>query len=189
MEDNLLFIISGPSGSGKGTLLKFVEDKYADRNLYLSVSMTTREKREGEIEGVHYYFVSKDHFKKQLADDYLLEYNILPTGDMYGTPRGPLEEAMKNKRPCILEIEPNGMKKAKKYYPSAITIFIAPPSLEELERRLRNRGTETEATIEKRLLAARNELKTMNDYDYIVINDDLEIAARELIMIFAYYLD
>lgn len=189
MNKPLLFVISGPSGSGKGTLLEFIKEKFADKDLYLSVSMTTRKKREGEIDGVHYHFVSKDYFKEQISNGYLLEYNILPTGDMYGTPKKLLDEALEKGRPCILEIEPNGMRNTKKVYPCAITVFIAPPSLKALEQRLRNRGTETEETIKKRLLAAKTELTTMNEYDYVVVNDDLDMAARELIMIFAYYLN
>ena len=184
-----LFIVSGPSGAGKGTLMKFILDKYAERGIFFSVSATTRAPREGEKHGVNYLYITRDEFTDLLNNDGLLEYNILSTGDMYGTPKAPLASALADGRPCVLEIEPNGMRNVIKTYPDAVKIFISPPSLEILEKRLRARGTETEQQIVKRITLAAEEMKCIGEYDYVVVNDGLEDAIKDLEAVFASYID
>ena len=184
-----LFIVSGPSGVGKGTLMRFILDKYEEKGIFFSVSATTRAPREGEKHGVNYLYITRDEFTELLNNDGLLEYNILSTGDMYGTPKAPLEEALAEGRPCILEIEPNGMRSAIKTYPDAIKIFISPPSIEILEKRLRDRGTENEQQIIKRVTLASEEMKTVGEYDHVIVNDGLEDAIKDIDAVFARYID
>ncbi len=184
-----LFIVSGPSGAGKGTLVKYMLDKYADKGIFFSVSATTRAPRVGEKHGVNYLYITREEFTSLLENGGLLEYNILSTGDMYGTPREPLDKAMAEGRPCILEIEPNGMRNAIKVYPDAITVFVAPPSLEILEKRIRGRGTENEQQIQKRMTLAAEEMKTVGEYEHVIVNDGLEDAVKEISDIFARYID
>lgn len=182
-----LFILSGPSGSGKGTLLREILKKYADDGIFFSVSATTRAPREGETDGVDYHFITREAFEKLLAEDGLLEYNLLSTGDMYGTPKLPLEKALSEGRTAILEIEPNGMRKVLETYPDAVKIFVSPPSLEILEHRLRKRQTENETQIRKRMDTARKEMECLNEYDYVIVNDGLEEAVREILDVFALH--
>ena len=174
MSDGILVIFSGPSGSGKGTVLK----KFlAERNdASVSVSMTTREKRDGEIDGTHYYFVTREYFEKKIADNKMLEYAEY-NGNMYGTPKDPVDEILREGKVVILELEVQGAEKIRKLYPDAVSIFLMPPSMRVLEERLRGRNSEDEETINHRLVIAREEIRRASEYDYIVINDTVDNAA------------
>lgn len=189
MSKGTLFIVSGPSGSGKGTILGEIFKIFADENIYFSVSATTRSPREGEIDGVHYHFVTREKFCELMDNNGLAEHNILATGDMYGTPREPLEKALDSGRSCILEIDPNGMRQVVGVYPDAVKIFIVPPSFEILEKRIRGRGSETEENIIKRLNLAKKELQATGEYDYVIVNDALEDAVNDTAAIFRLYLN
>ncbi len=173
MSDGILVIFSGPSGSGKGTVLK----KFlAERNdASVSVSMTTREKRDGEIDGTHYYFVTREYFEKKIADNKMLEYAEY-NGNMYGTPKDPVDEMLREGKVVFLEIEVQGAEKIRKLYPDAVSIFLMPPSMRVLEERLRGRNSEDEETINHRLVIAREEIRRASEYDYIVINDTVDNA-------------
>ena len=169
-----LVVISGPSGVGKGTVVKLLQEKYQKENkkLYLSVSCTTREPREGEIDGVHYYFISEEEFKKRISNNDFFEYNVYGTGKYYGTPKSTILNYLNDGYDVILEIEVNGYKQIKEQYPDCIGIFIAPPSIDELYNRLINRGTETKDVIEKRIATARHEMQEENLYHYVIVNED-----------------
>ncbi|MBO5247776.1 MAG: guanylate kinase [Clostridia bacterium] len=173
-----LFIVSGPSGSGKGTLLSDLLKRHPD--VFYSISATTRAPREGlEQDGVHYYFLTHEKFEQMIADDAFIEYKRY-CGNIYGTPRKPVEDALKSGRSVILEIETQGMQDAYAQYPDAVTVFIAPPSLELLGQRLRGRKSEEEETVLRRLRQAEEELTHRGDYQYTVVNDDLTAAREEL---------
>ena len=176
-----LFVISGASGVGKSTVLGKVME--ARKDLRFSVSATTRPPRPGEQDGVNYYFVSKDEFRQMISDDAFVEYDA-HMGNFYGTPRKQLEEKLE-KGDVILDIEPVGAFAVKKARPDAILVFIAPPSLEELERRLRSRGDTGEKQIEMRLERASWEMEQSKRYDYVVINEQVETCAEEIIKIIA----
>ena len=172
-EHGILVVFSGPSGAGKGTILKrYFED---DPPAVLSVSATTRAPRPGEVDGVHYHFISRAEFEQLIANDGVLEYNIY-NGNYYGSPRGPIEEELSKGHDVILEIETNGAG----HIPSALSIFVVPPSFEELKKRLIGRGTESPEEISARLEKGRAEIEMALDYDYIVVNDEVETAARRL---------
>lgn len=176
-EHGILVVFSGPSGAGKGTILKrYFED---DPPAVLSVSATTRSPRPGEIDGVHYRFVSREKFEQMIADNDVLEYNIY-NGNYYGSPRGPIEEELSKGHDVILEIETNGAGHIRRMFPSALSIFVVPPTFEELKNRLIGRGTETPEEIQKRLEKGRKEIEMALDYDYIVVNDEVESAAKQL---------
>lgn len=181
MNNGLLVVLSGPSGSGKDTVLKSVLEKM-DGDAFLSVSMTTRAMRSGEKEGTDYFFVSKEQFQKNIDDDLMLEYAKYGS-NYYGTPIGPVKEVLKNGKTVFLNIEVQGGANIRRLMPEAIQIFIAPPSKEELERRLRKRGTESEECICERLRIAEEEMKHADEYDFIVINDVLEDAVEEVLSI------
>ena len=172
-----LFVITGPSGAGKGTVLKQVFQSL-DR-LYFSVSATTRKPREGEVDGVHYHFLTKERFEELIADDRFLEHAKYAE-NYYGTPLDPVEEHLEQGHDVILEIELQGALQVKKRLPKAVLVFIAPPSFEELESRLRGRGTETEEVIQKRLAIARQECANMDEFRFIVVNDEVDAAADRL---------
>ena len=172
-----LFVITGPSGAGKGTVLKEVIRSL--EGLYFSVSATTRNPREGEMDGVHYHFMTRERFEELIANDRFLEYAQY-NGNYYGTPLDPVEEQLAQGRDVILEIELQGALQVKKRLPWAQTVFIAPPSFEELERRLRGRGTETEEVIRNRLAIARQECANMDEFRFIVVNDEVDAAADRL---------
>lgn len=176
-EHGILVVFSGPSGAGKGTILKrYFED---DPPAVLSVSATTRSPRPGEIDGVHYRFVSREKFEQMIADNDVLEYNIY-NDNYYGSPRGPIEEELSKGHDVILEIETNGAGHIRRMFPSALSIFVVPPTFEELKNRLIGRGTETPEEIQKRLEKGRKEIEMALDYDYIVVNDEVESAAKQL---------
>lgn len=173
----LLIVFSGPSGSGKGTILHDVLEQ--NPSVMLSVSATTRSPREGEQEGVNYFFLSKNQFEQLIADGGMLEHACY-CGNYYGTPRKPVEEALKNGKDVILEIEVQGALQIKQKFPECITVFILPPSMEVLEGRLRRRQTEDEETIQKRLTKAKEELTFAKQYDYVVVNGELKTAVDDM---------
>lgn len=173
----IMIVLSGFSGVGKGTLVRELLRAYD--NYALSVSMTTRKPREGEQEGVSYYFVDRDAFEKTIAEDGLIEYAQY-CGNYYGTPRRYVENTLAEGRDVILEIEIQGALKIKERFPQALLLYVMPPCAAELKKRLVGRGTEEAAVIEKRLKRAREEAEGIENYDYIVINDDLEECVREV---------
>lgn len=174
-----LIVISGPSGSGKGTILNEFNQKYKDDHMIYSISATTRSPRQGEENGINYYFISNDEFEHKIADDGFLEYANY-CNNYYGTPKKPVMDALNSGIDVMLEIETVGAMKVKKNYPDAILVFILPPSIEELRNRLTGRGTEDADVIETRLAAAEIELALANEYDYIIVNDNYEAAASKL---------
>lgn len=171
------FIVSGPSGVGKSTVLKALLERRSD--LFFSVSATTRPARPGEIDGIHYRFLDVETFREWIARDEFLEYAEF-VGNFYGTPREYVYKAMNQGRDVILDIEIQGALQVSQKMPEAVRIFIAPPSWDELERRLTDRGTDSEEKIQKRLLRAKVEVQTAHTYDYFVINDTVENAVKEL---------
>ena len=173
----ILMVLSGFSGAGKGTLMKKLLETYD--NYALSVSMTTRQPREGERDGIEYFFSTKEAFEQKIKEGGLIEYAQY-CGNYYGTPKAYVEEQLANGKDVILEIEIQGALQIKKKFPEALLLFATPPSIEELEKRLRGRGTETEEVIRKRLLRAGEEAEGMDAYDYLVINDDLERCVEEI---------
>lgn len=177
MERGKTFIISGPSGVGKSTILHKLFERRP--NLYFSVSATTRGPREGEVDGKHYHFTSAEDFKRMIGEDAFLEHAEF-VGNCYGTPKRYVYEAMERGEDVILDIELQGAIQVHEKMPEAIRVFILPPSLEELERRLVSRGTETAEKIQGRLTRAKVEFESAHTYDYIVINDDVEHAVSEL---------
>lgn len=177
MTKGKTFIISGPSGVGKSTVLKSLFEGRDD--LYFSISATTREPREGEQDGVHYHFISVERFQELIEADAFLEYAEY-VGNFYGTPKKLVDKAMDAGKDVILDIEVRGALQVCAKRPETIRIFIAPPSWEELESRLKGRGTDSEEKIQKRLVRAKSELQTADVYDYFVINGSVEQAVREI---------
>ncbi len=178
MHKGHLFVVSGPSGSGKGTLISRLMDVLP--SAWVSVSATTRPPRDGEIEGKDYFFKTQDEFEDLIANNGLLEYATY-AGNFYGTPRRSVEEHMCNGEHVILEIECKGAFQVRDQLPESNLIFIEPPSLEELQRRLKNRGTENDDVICERMKSAKVELKQKMEYDYIIVNDDVDSASAKLI--------
>ena len=177
MSKGILIVLSGFSGAGKGTLVKELMKTYD--NYALSISMTTRKPREGEVHGREYFFTERESFEEKIAQNGLIEYAEY-CGNYYGTPRDYVEEMLAPGRDVLLEIEIQGMHKVKKMFPDMLTLFVTPPSIAELEKRLRGRGTETEEVIKKRLARAAEEAKGMEDYEYLVVNDDLQECVEEI---------
>ncbi|MED9806593.1 MAG: guanylate kinase [Lachnospiraceae bacterium] len=177
MSKGILIVLSGFSGAGKGTLVKELMKTYD--NYALSISMTTRKPREGEVHGREYFFTERESFEEKIAQNGLIEYAEY-CGNYYGTPRDYVEEMLAAGRDVLLEIEIQGMHKVKKMFPDMLTLFVTPPSIAELEKRLRGRGTETEEVIRKRLARAAEEAKGMEDYEYLVVNDDLQECVEEI---------
>lgn len=177
MNKGQLIVFSGPSGVGKGTVLKeFMKDR---ENVSLSISATTRDPRPGEEHGVHYYFLSKEEFQQKIAEGNMLEYAQYNT-NYYGTPKDKVDEALSQGKDIILEIEVQGALLVKEKCPEALLVFVMPPCWEELRSRLVGRGTEDAETIEKRMKIADSELKQAVHYDYILVNDTVEAAAKRL---------
>ena len=181
MSKGQLIVISGPSGCGKDTIIAKVLEKMGD-DAFLSISMTTRAMREGEIDAVHYYFVTTEEFENNIKQNRMLEYAKYGS-NYYGTPAEPIERLLSEGKTVLLNIEVQGGSSVRKLMPKAKQIFIMPPSLAELERRLYKRGTETEEAISKRLSIAKNEIEKSCDYDYIVINDELDKAVDDVMSI------
>jgi guanylate kinase len=185
MKDNRrgrVFIISAPSGTGKSTVIQKLMETRSD--LYFSVSATTRPPRPGESDGVSYRFLSHKEFEALIRQSELLEHAEY-VGNYYGTPKQPVLDHISRGNDIILDIDVQGCKQVKKAMPEAVTIFIVPPSLEELERRLRYRGTDEEDKMRKRLERAITELGEKDSYDYVVINDSVDRAAQEILDIMA----
>lgn len=176
-----LFIISGPSGTGKGTICKALLER---NDIEISISMTTRAPREGEIHGVSYYFATREEFEETIAEGGFLEYADV-FGNYYGTPKAMVVEKLEQGRDVVLEIDVQGAINAKKVYPESVLIFILPPSLEELRARIVGRGTETEDVINLRLSKALEEMSYIDKYDYYVVNDVIDdaIIRTEAIML------
>ena len=172
-DSGVLIILSGPSGSGKDTVLNKLTENRDD--IKISISMTTRQKRNDEIDGLNYYFVSREYFEKKISDNNMLEYAEY-ADNLYGTPKAPVDEMLRNGKAVILKIEVQGAEKIRKIYPEVISIFLMPPSVRVLEERLRGRNSEDEETLNHRLVIAREEIRRASEYDYIVINDTVENA-------------
>lgn len=177
MNKGLVIVVSAPSGGGKGTILKELFKR--NTNMKFSVSATTRNPRPGEVDGQSYYFTDKKHFEELIAEGKMLEHAEY-CGNYYGTPKEPIEKAVAEGYDIVLEIEVQGGAQIKNKIPDCVSVFITPPSMEVLERRLRNRGTETDEVIKNRLNTALQEIPHAKDYDYIVVNDELEKAVDEL---------
>ncbi len=172
-----LIVISGFSGTGKGTIVQRLLQDYD--NYCLSVSRTTRQPREGEVDGVHYIFTTDEEFNRLIDEDGFVEYAGY-VGNYYGTPKDFVEENLQKGKSVLLEIEMQGALKIKEKYPDAFLIFVLPPSFKELRRRLVERGTEEQSVIERRLERAREEIRYMEYYDYYLVNDDLEECVKKL---------
>ena len=176
----VLVLFSGPSGVGKDTVLEIVLAK--DTSLQKSISLTTRGIRENEIDGKDYYFISVPEFEKMIDNNEVLEFARYGQ-NLYGTPKAPVDKWLSEGKTVILKIEVQGASNIKKLYPESVGIFIMPPSMEVLEQRLRSRGTENETDIQKRLEIAQNEIGHSKDYDFLVVNDDLEKASENVLEI------
>jgi guanylate kinase len=166
-----LIVLTGPSGVGKGTLLRSLLQRHPE--LYFSVSATTRAPRAGDIEGKDYYFTSRDRFQEMIQNRELLEWAEF-AGNCYGTPRQPVESQINQGNSVILEIELEGARQIKQTFPAALRIFVLPPSPDELERRIRSRGTDSQEAIARRLHRATAEIAAANEFDIQIVNDDLE---------------
>ena len=177
-EKGILVVVSGFSGAGKGTLMKELLGRYP-QTYALSVSATTRRPREGEEDGREYFFLSKDEFEKMIAKGELIEYAKY-VENYYGTPRGYVQRKLDEGKDVILEIEIQGARNVKKMFPDSLLLFVTPPSASELKSRLVGRGTETMDVIESRMERACEEAEGMEEYDYLIVNDDLEACVEEM---------
>ena len=180
MNKGRVYIISGPSGSGKDSVMKKVFEKQPD--IAFSISSITRAMRPGEVEGEKYNFISRERFEEMIKNDELLEHNVF-VGNYYGTPKAPVINCIENGKDILIEVDVNGAIQIRDKMPEAVSIFIMPPSLDILKKRLTGRGTDSEDVIEKRLNEALREIACAKDYDYIVVNDDLETAANDFVSI------
>ena len=177
-EKGLLIVLSGPSGVGKGTVRKEIFDDPTTSYKY-SISMTTRQMREGEVNGVDYFFKTKEEFEALIQEDQFIEYAEY-VGNYYGTPVQYVKDTMAEGHDVFLEIEVEGAKQVRKKFPDALFIFLAPPSLDHLKERLIGRGTETDEKIQSRVNEARKEVEMMNLYDYVVVNDEVHLAKERI---------
>ena len=177
-----LYVFTGPSGTGKGTILGQVLEQ--DKNVFLSVSATTRAPRDGEQDGVHYYFLTHEAFEEKIKQGAFLEYAQY-VGNYYGTLEAPVDQQLAQGRDVVLEIEVQGAMQIHNKRPDAVMVFVAPPSMDELERRLRGRGTESDEKVQGRLQTARQEMGFANRFDYIITNDRLEDAVADLLAVLA----
>lgn len=180
MSKGKLFIISGPSGSGKDTVLANLFEKHPE--IKLSISSITRPMRIGEVEGQKYHFISREEFESMIENDQLLEHNVF-VGNYYGTPKQPVIDCINSGHDMILEIDVNGAKQIREKMPDAVSIFIMPPSYGELERRLIGRGTDAMEIIEKRLSSALGEIARAEEYDYVVTNDVVDKCVDDILHI------
>lgn len=178
MSKGILFVMSGPSGTGKGTICEQLL-KNKNNDVFLSVSSTTREIRKGEIDGVTYNYTTVEKFKEMIDNGEMLEYAMY-SGNYYGTPKKTVEDMLSSGKNVLLEIEPQGAFKIKEIFPEAVLMFIVPPSMEILKRRLEDRGRETPEQIIERLEAAKWEFNQSAKYNYIFVNDDLDECVREV---------
>ncbi len=176
-KNGSLIVISGPSGAGKGTIVK---ELIKNDNYWVSISATTREKRTNDIEGETYYFYTKKEFEKMIENDEFLEYAKVHSGKYYGTPRQPIADKLEKGYDVILEIDIEGARQIKENYPNSIFIFIVPPSMKELKRRLINRKTESKEKILERFQTAYKELNEISKYNYIVVNDVVDNAVDKV---------
>ena len=172
-----LTVLTGPSGVGKGTIVRKILDNHSD--VWLSVSATTRKPRSGEIEGKHYFFLDKKNFQEIIDSEGFLEWAKF-SNNLYGTPKKIINEKIEKGTNVLLEIELEGARQIRKSFPEALQIFLAPPNLSELEKRIRGRGTETEDAIRNRLAIAKKELIAKKEFDAVVINEDIEKAFMEI---------
>jgi len=177
MEKGLLFVVSAPAGCGKDTILEQLFK--CTENVGYSVSATSRAPREGEIDGVHYHFRTREQFEQMINNNEVLEYTEY-CGNYYGTPKKAVEDMLSAGKDVILKIEVEGAMNIKRLFPECCLVFILPPSMKELERRLRKRGTETEEKIVERTAQARQELKFAESYDYLIVNGELQKAVDDL---------
>lgn len=175
-------MLAGPTAVGKGTVAACVREKHPD--IWISVSATTRPARPGEIDGVHYHFVSDEEFDRLIATDGLLEWAVVHKAARYGTPRAAVEEQLAAGRPALLEIDLQGARQVREAMPEALMCFLKPPSFDELERRLVGRGTEDSEERERRLGTARVELAAESEFDVTIVNTDVATACEELVDLF-----
>lgn len=174
-----LTVLAGPTAVGKGTVSADLRARYPQ--IWLSVSATTRPPRPGEMDGVHYHFVSPETFAQMTEDGQMLETAVVHGRNSYGTPRGPVEDRLASGQPALLEIDLQGARQVRESMPDAQFVFLAPPSLDELVRRLVGRGTEDAEERERRLATARVEMAAMDEFDHVVVNDDVHRATDELV--------
>ncbi len=179
-KKGILFVVSAPAGCGKDTILEQMFK--ITENVCYSVSATTRAPREGEVNGVHYHFMTREQFEGMIKDNAVLEYTEY-CGNYYGTPKKAVEDMLADGKDVILKIEVEGAMNIKRIFPESRLVFILPPSLAELERRLRKRGTETEEKIIERTAQAKNELEFAKDYDYLIVNGELDKAVDDLVSV------
>ena len=176
-RQGLLLVVSGPSGAGKGTICKALLNK--NDQIKLSVSATTRKPRNGEVHGVNYFFIEKEEFAKMIENGEFLEYAQI-YDNFYGTPKAAIIECLEKGQDVILEIEMHGARQIKEVYPEGVFIFVLPPSLEELKSRIVGRGTETQEEIEKRFSCAFEEINQIVNYDYFIVNEDIEKSVSDV---------
>lgn len=176
-KEGILIVVSGFSGAGKGTIMKALLERYD--NYALSISATTRNPRPGEEEGKAYFFKTTEEFEKMIAQDDLIEYAMY-VGNYYGTPKAYDDEQLCARKDVILEIEIQGALKVKEKFPNTLLLFVTPPSAEELRKRLEGRGTETQEVIDGRMKRAIEEAEYMDQYDYLVVNDELDVCVEEM---------
>lgn len=179
-QEGLLIVLSGPSGTGKGTLVK--EISQSDKNIKLSVSVTTRKPRKGEVDGESYFFVTQSEFTTMRDNNELIEW-VEYCGNLYGTPKKFIFDTLKTGYDIILDIEVEGARNFKNIFPQSVMIFVIPPSMEELRNRMLKRGTEDINMIEARLRRSREEYKYINNYEYLVVNDKLDDAVEDILNI------
>lgn len=177
-----LVVLAGPTAVGKGTVASCVRRTH--REIWISVSVTTRKPRPGEVDGVHYLFITDERFDEMIAEDGLLEWAVVHQAARYGTPRAPVEERLAAGTPALLEIDLQGARQVRERMPEALMCFLAPPSWDELERRLIGRGTEGPEERERRLATARTELAAEAEFDVTIVNTDVENACEELVDLF-----